>query len=289
MNPSLPLRGRFAPSPTGPLHLGSLVAALASYLLAKAQYGSWLIRIEDLDPPREIKGMAEHQIKTLQQFGLVSDEAIVWQSQRSQAYETALETLLREEKAFYCSCSRKQLQSQNSIHRFCQNPDNQSQSAIRLRMPDETLAFKDAIYGIQKQNLARDVGDMVLKRADGLYAYQLAVVIDDAAQGINQVVRGADLLDSTLRQIYLQQQLGFASPNYVHIPLVLNELGQKLSKSLWAKALNEEDQFTAFQTAYVHLGQNSHVLNRQQNAETRLQVALEHFDAALISPIKARG
>lgn len=289
MNQAPPLRGRFAPSPTGPLHLGSLVAALASYLFAKAQHGSWLIRIEDLDPPREIKGMAEQQIMTLQQFGLISDEAIVWQSQRSQAYETALERLLREEKAFYCSCSRKQLQNQNGIHRFCQNPENQSQTAIRLRMPDETYAFTDAIYGNQKQNLGRDVGDMVLKRADGLYAYQLAVVVDDAAQGINQVVRGADLLDSTIRQIYLQQQLDFASPNYVHIPLVLNELGQKLSKSLWAKALDEEDRFTAFQTAYVHLGQNSHVLNRQQNAETRLQVALKHFDIELISPVKVRG
>jgi glutamyl-Q tRNA(Asp) synthetase len=271
------------------LHLGSLVAALASYLFAKTQHGAWLIRIEDLDPPREKKGMAEQQIKTLQQFGLISDEAIVWQSQRSQAYETALEQLLREQKAFYCSCSRKQLQGQNNIHRFCQNPANQSHSSIRLRMPDEIFTFNDAIYGVQKQNLARDVGDMVLKRADGLYAYQLAVVLDDAAQGINQVVRGADLLDSTLRQIYLQHQLGLVSPNYVHIPLVLNDLGQKLSKSLWAKALDEEDRFSAFQTAYVHLGQNSHVLNRQQNAETRLHVALKHFDAALITPVKARG
>ena len=267
--------------------MGSLVAALASYLCAKKQQGSWIIRVEDLDPPREKKGMAEQQIKTLQQFGLVSDEAIVWQSQRSDAYETALDQLLLDEKAFYCSCSRKQLQLQNSIHRFCQNPENRPQSSIRLRMPDETLAFNDAIYGIQKQNLAHEVGDMVLKRADGLYAYQLAVVVDDDAQGINQVVRGADLLDSTIRQIYLQQQLKLMTPEYAHIPLVLDHSGQKLSKSQWARALDEEDCFSAFKLAYQHLGQTTSVLNRQQSPESRLQMALQHFDQRLIKPIKA--
>lgn len=269
--------------------MGSLVAALASYLFAKKQQGSWIIRVEDLDPPREKKGMAEQQIKTLQQFGLVSDEAIVWQSQRSHAYETALDQLLLDEKAFYCSCSRKQLQLQNSIHRFCQNPENRPQSSIRLRMPDETLAFNDAIYGNQKQNLAHEVGDMVLKRADGLYAYQLAVVVDDDAQGINQVVRGADLLDSTIRQIYLQQQLKLMTPEYAHIPLVLDHSGQKLSKSQWARALDEEDCFSAFKLAYQHLGQTTRVLHRLQSPESRLQMALQHFDQRLIKPIKADG
>lgn len=281
------VKGRFAPSPTGPLHMGSLVAALASYLLAKQQLGKWIIRVEDLDPPREKKGMAEQQIKTLQQFGLVSDEVIVWQSQRTGLYESALNRLLFEDKAFYCSCSRRQLQQQNGIHRFCQTPENRQQSSIRLRMPDLDFEFEDAIYGNQKQNLAREVGDTVLKRADGFHAYQLAVVIDDAAQEISQVVRGADLLDSTLRQIYLQKQLGLSTPNYFHIPLVRDGSGQKLSKSLWAKALDEEDRFTAFQSAYLHLGQNIAVLDRRQNAEARLQAALNHFDASLIQPVKA--
>jgi glutamyl-Q tRNA(Asp) synthetase len=281
------LKGRFAPSPTGPLHLGSLVAALASYLLVKQQLGKWIIRIEDLDPPREKKGMAEQQIKTLQQFGLVSDEVIVWQSQRSPLYEAAINRLLLENKAFYCSCSRKQLQQQNGIHRFCQTPVNNQQSSIRLRMPDLDISFEDAIYGVQMQNLGRDVGDMVLKRADGYFAYQLAVVVDDAAQEISQIVRGADLLDSTLRQIYLQKQLRYSTPDYVHIPLVLDVSGQKLSKSLWAKALDEEDRFTAFQSAYQHLGQNIEVLDRRQNAEKRLQVALQHFDATRIEAVKA--
>lgn len=281
------VKGRFAPSPSGPLHMGSLVAALASYLFAKKQQGSWIIRVEDLDPPREKKGMAEQQIKTLQQFGLISDEAIVWQSQRTESYEHAINQLLIQDKAFYCCCSRKQLQKQNGIHHACLTPENRQQSSIRLRMPNVEMAYVDKIYAVQKQNLACDVGDVIIKRADGLYAYQLAVVIDDETQGITQIVRGADLLDSTLRQIYLQQQLGFSTPEYFHIPLVLDQSGQKLSKSLWAKALDEEDCFATFKIAYQHLGQNTDVLNRQQSAEARLSAALQYFDEKLIKPIKA--
>ena len=281
------VKGRFAPSPTGPLHMGSLVSALASYLFSKKQQGSWIIRVEDLDPPREKKGMAEQQIKTLQQFGLISDESIVWQSMRTELYEHAINQLLLEDKAFYCSCSRKQLQNQNGIHHACQTPDNRQQSSIRLRMPNMDLEFIDKVYGVQKQNLFHEVGDVILKRADGFYAYQLAVVIDDALQGITQIVRGADLLDSTLRQIYLQHQLNLNTPEYIHIPLVLDQSGQKLSKSQWAKALNEEDCFNTFKLAYQHLGQDSSVLNRQYNAETRLNIALQYFDERLIKPIKA--
>jgi glutamyl-Q tRNA(Asp) synthetase len=267
--------------------MGSLVAALASYLLAKQQLGKWIIRVEDLDPPREKTGMAEQQIKTLQELGLVSDDEIVWQSNRTAFYEYALTKLLFEDKAFYCSCSRQQLQQHNGIHRYCQNSVTSQQSSIRLRMPDLDVSFEDAIYGVQMQNLGRDVGDMVLKRADGYFAYQLAVVIDDAEQEITQIVRGADLLDSSLRQIYLQKQLGYSTPKYAHIPLVLDKNGQKLSKSLWAKALDEEDRFAAFQSAYFHLGQNIEVINRRQSVEARLQAALTHFDANLIQHIKA--
>lgn len=267
--------------------MGSLAAALASYLFTKKQQGSWIIRVEDLDPPRERRGMAEHQLKTLQQFGLISDETIVWQSQRTDIYEAAITQLLQQDKAFYCSCSRKQLQDQNGIHRNCQSQEKHNKSSIRLRMPDVEIDYRDKIYGVQRQNLACDVGDVVLKRADGLFAYQLAVVIDDASQGMTQIVRGADLLDSTLRQIYLQQQLAFNTPDYFHIPLVLDQSGQKLSKSHWAKALDEEDSFLAFKMAYQHLGQNTDVLNRQQNAEMRLRAALQNFDEQLIKPIKA--
>ena len=281
------VKGRFAPSPTGPLHLGSLVTAMASYLFAKKQQGSWIIRVEDLDPPREKKGMAEQQIKTLQQFGLISDEPIVWQSQRTALYDHAINQLLLEDKAFYCSCSRKQLQSQNGIHNICKTPENRQQSSVRLRMPNIELDFIDKIYGVQKQNLFHEIGDFILKRSDSLFAYQLAVVIDDALQGITQIVRGADLLDSTLRQIYLQQQLNLSTPEYIHIPLVLDSSGQKLSKSHWAKALNEEDCFHTFKLAYQHLGQDSSVLNRQHKAETRLEIALRNFDERLVKPIKA--
>ena len=279
-------KGRFAPSPTGPLHLGSLVAAMASYFFAKKQLGSWIIRVEDLDPPREIKGMAEQQINTLQQFGLISDEPIVWQSQRTELYQHAINQLLLDDKAFYCSCSRKQLQNQLGIHNACQKPENSRQHSVRLRMPNLDLTFVDKIYGAQTQNLSRDVGDMVLKRADGLFAYQLAVVVDDAMQNITQIVRGADLLDSSLRQIYLHQQLNLHTPDYAHIPLVLDHTGQKLSKSLWAKALDQEDCFNAFKLAFQHLGQDTSVLNRQQCPETRLCVALQHFNQHLIKPIK---
>ncbi len=258
------------------------MAALASYLMVKAQQGSWLIRIEDLDPPREIKGMADQQIKTLQQLALVSDESIVWQSQRSDLYNQALEYLLQEQKAFYCACSRKQLQSQRGIHQFCQTLTDTKRSSIRLRVPNQVIEFNDGVYGHQQQNLGRDVGDVVLRRADGYYAYQLAVVVDDAEQGITQIVRGADLLDSTIRQIYLQQQLGYQTPSYWHIPLVLDTSGHKLSKSHWAKALDEEDRFAIFCKAYQHLGQNIQVLQRSYSAEKRLEVATQHFDAHLL-------
>jgi glutamyl-Q tRNA(Asp) synthetase len=283
------IRGRFAPSPTGPLHPGSLVAALASYLMAKSRHGQWLIRIEDLDPPREIPGMAQRHLDDLAGFALRSDLPVLWQSRRSDVYETALQQLLEQDKAFYCSCSRTQLQDQQGIHRHCVSPSRVRQSAIRLRVPDQTIEFTDGLYGLQRQNLAIETGDVVLKRADGLYAYQLAVVVDDAAQGINQIVRGADLLDSTLRQIFLQRQLGLPTPEYSHIPLVLDEQGHKLSKSQWAAGLDPDDRFKALCAAYRHLGQDVDVLKPQFDMADNLSSALQHFDMGRLKRTTVRG
>lgn len=284
------IRGRFAPSPTGPLHAGSLVAALASYLVAKNAGGQWLIRIEDLDPPREIPGMAERQLDDLAGFGLYSDLPVLWQSKRSDIYENALKQLLEQGKAFYCSCSRSQLQAQNGIHRHCvaQRQSGQ-QGAIRLRVPDACIDFIDGIYGLQRQNLAAEAGDVVLKRSDGLYAYQLAVVVDDALQGVTQIVRGADLLDSTPRQIFLQRQLGLPTPEYMHIPLVLDAQGHKLGKSQWAAALDQNDRFNALCAAYLHLGQDTQALNRQLSMTRNLSAALEHFNLDRLKRTRDRG
>ncbi len=283
-----PIRGRFAPSPTGPLHLGSLVAALASYLMAKSQHGQWLIRIEDLDPPREIAGMAEQQLRSLSDFGLQSDLPVVWQSSRAELYQDALQTLFATDKVFHCSCTRSQLLAQNGIHLSCVAPLTHQSSSIRLRAMNQTIEFTDAIYGVQQQNICTEVGDVVLKRADGLYAYHLAVVVDDAEQGINQIVRGEDLLSSTARQIFLQQQLGLRTPSYTHIPLVHDEHGQKLSKSQWAANLDNEDRFNALCAALTHLGQDIGLLSRQFSAEKNLKRALQQFSIQTLKDTTAR-
>lgn len=282
-------RGRFAPSPTGPLHAGSLAAALASYLVAKSQHGQWLIRIEDLDPPREIPGMADRQLDDLAGFGLLSDLPVIRQSSRSEAYEAALTQLLTQDKAFYCTCSRKQLQEQRGIHRRCVAPRRGRQGAIRLRVPDACIEFTDGLYGLQSQHIGVETGDVVLKRADGLYAYQLAVVVDDAAQGITQIVRGADLLDSTPRQIFLQRQLGLPTPEYLHVPLVLDAQGHKLGKSQWAAALDQTRRFEAFRAAYRHLGQDGDVLSGQADMAHNLSAALRHFDLDRLKRTRVRG
>lgn len=280
-------RGRFAPSPTGPLHLGSLTAALASYLMAKSQYGQWLIRIEDIDPPREIAGMADKQLQSLAGFGLLPDEPVLYQSTRSPYYEAALAKLLREDKAFFCSCSRTQLAEQDGIHRRCVAATASERAAIRLRVDHRTISFTDGVYGRQYQNLADVIGDFVLKRADGYFAYQLAVVLDDAAQGVTHVVRGADLLSSTPRQIFLQQQLGVPTPVYCHIGLVRDSDGRKLSKSQWAADLDDQDRFAAFSLAYRHLGQDDRILQRNLGAAANLEQAVQHFDASLLPALTA--
>lgn len=271
-------RGRFAPSPTGALHLGSLVAALGSWLLARHAGGDWLVRIEDIDPPREVPGAALQQLQMLHAFGLDPDEPVLWQSGRSTAYSEALDRLLARGDAFECACSRAGLAANGGIHRHCIASQKRQIAAIRLHVPDMTLGFDDGLQGRFEQDLGREVGDFVLKRADGFWAYQLAVVVDDAAQGITHVVRGVDLLDSTPRQIFLQQKLGLPTPTYSHLPLVLGPDGHKLGKSLDSLAVDPDDPLPALRTAYAHLGQDAGVLAGRMTAVDALQRAISGFD-----------
>jgi glutamyl-Q tRNA(Asp) synthetase len=232
-------RGRFAPSPTGPLHFGSLVAAVGSFLDARAHAGEWLVRIEDLDPPREVPGSAQSILDTLQAFGMVADGGIVYQSRRAAHYERALQQLETRDVCYPCACSRQEIRqiaasgSHPGIYPgTCRNglPTGREPRVTRLRVPDLEIGFHDRLQGDIRQWLPTACGDFILRRADGLFAYQLAVVVDDALQGITHVVRGADLLDSTPRQILLQQWLGYPVPEYLHLPVAANERGEKLSK-----------------------------------------------------------
>jgi glutamyl-Q tRNA(Asp) synthetase len=245
-------RGRFAPSPTGPLHFGSLVAALASWLCARHAGGDWLVRIEDIDTPREVPGAATNILDTLQAFGLLADAPPLFQSQRLAAYDAAFETLRASDAVFPCWCSRRALEPSGGIHRDgrCASPhEDGGEPAWRLRAPDEDIHFHDALQGPRSQNLRQQVGDFVIRRADGIYAYHLACVVDDADQQITEVVRGHDLLDSTPRQIWLQRCLGLPTPGYRHLPLVLDTDGRKLSKSAQALPVDAHNPLPALRGA----------------------------------------
>lgn len=275
-----PYRGRFAPSPTGPLHFGSLVAALGSFLRARHQRGEWLLRIEDIDTPRVVPGAARMHMDALRRFGLEWDGEVVWQSQRQHAYEAALDRLQQRGLLFQCRCSRSELGGQP--HRRCIAPRLHGPAALRLHVPDIEIEFIDAIRGQQRQNLAREVGDVVLRRVDGLIAYQLAVVVDDADAGITDVVRGADLIDSTARQIFLQHSLGLPTPTYAHLPLVLDAHGHKLGKSQQALALDPNDPLPALQAAWAFLGQPPQPLAGLKNPALWIKAAIDAFAATQI-------
>ena len=278
-----PYRGRFAPSPTGPLHFGSLLAAFGSWLLARQAGGEWLVRIEDLDPPREIAGAAAQQLRTLTGFGLVSDGPVVRQSARYGLYRTALDRLLASGHAFECHCSRADLVGEGGIHRRCSAGARRANPAVRLRVPDgSVVGFDDAVHGRVVQDVAAAVGDVVLRRADGLWAYQLAVVVDDADQGVTDVVRGADLLDSTPRQILLQQCLGLPTPRYAHLPLVVDRAGRKLSKSLAALPVDAAAPLPALAAAWRMLGQDPDAVAPATGPAGFLDRALAAFDPARI-------
>lgn len=246
-SPTPGYRGRFAPSPTGPLHFGSLIAAVGSFLQARSQQGEWLVRMEDLDPPREVQGAADDILRTLEALGLQWDGAIMYQSQRADAYEAALDQLAQQQHSYVCTCSRKDIEETASAgaegHIYpgtCRTASviATGEYALRVKTRNETTCFHDAWQGAQQQNLSSETGDFVIKRKDGLYAYQLAVVVDDAAQGITEVVRGSDLLVSTLRQIYLQQLLGYTTPCYAHLPIAVTAQQEKLSKQTHAPAVD---------------------------------------------------
>ncbi len=286
--PARPYVGRFAPSPTGPLHFGSLVAAMGSYLRAKSLHGRWLVRMEDIDPLREVRGAADQILRTLEAHGFEWHGPVMWQSSRREAYRSVLDALVKIGLAYPCGCSRKQLAESRA---FLQLPagvypgtcrgrmvtNARKRLAMRVRVDDAEIAFVDRLQGEQRQDLLREVGDFVVYRADGQYAYQLAVVVDDAAQGITEVVRGSDLLDSTPRQIYLQQVLGLNTPGYLHLPVAVNQDGEKLSKQTHAAPLSHVDPLPALWHALDFLGQGPPVELRKDGVDAFWRWAMAHW------------
>lgn len=265
--------GRFAPSPTGPLHAGSLVAAVGSYLMARKSGGRWLVRMEDLDTPRVIPGCADDILRTLEALGFEWDGEVLYQSLRGDAYQEALDRLVMLGVAYPCGCSRAEIARASTAPHdgdgetvypgICRNGllTGKSARSWRVRVPDDEICFTDLILGLQSFHLPTLCGDFVIKRADGLFAYQLAVVVDDEMQGVNQVVRGSDLFSSTPRQIFLQQLLGYETPRYAHLPLVTGPDGGKLSKrdnvvssSSWLRS--QDESIKLLFEALTFLGQN---------------------------------
>ncbi|WP_330924466.1 tRNA glutamyl-Q(34) synthetase GluQRS [Candidatus Sororendozoicomonas aggregata] len=240
MDVTPPYTGRFAPSPSGPLHFGSLVTALASYLDARAHQGQWLVRIEDIDPPREQPGSALLILKALENYGMIWDGEVLYQSLRTGAYQHELERLLKQGLLYPCTCTRKRLAGLAGVYPgYCRSKTSMPQGpySLRLQCPDQPVVFEDRIQGRQEQQLSA-LGDFILRRKDNLYAYQLAVCVDDAFQKISHVVRGYDLMDSTSKQLYLQSVLGYRQPAYAHVPVITaNNTGEKLSKQNHAAPL----------------------------------------------------
>jgi glutamyl-Q tRNA(Asp) synthetase len=274
--------GRFAPSPTGPLHFGSLVAALASWLDARAARGRWLVRMEDLDAPRQQQGAADLILRTLERFGLNWDAPVLYQSLRLRNYEAALEKLRLH--TYWCGCTRREI-SDSSLGIATDGariypgtcraglPPGKAARALRVKTGSEPVSFTDRVQGVQAQTLENDIGDFVVYRADGQFAYQLAVVVDDADQGITDVVRGADLLDSTARQIHLQRLLGYPTPRYLHVPAAVNAAGEKLSKQTGARPIDAAHREQAICKALRFLG---------QAPTTDLEEAIASWDATRI-------
>jgi glutamyl-Q tRNA(Asp) synthetase len=260
-----------------------LLTAWGSWLLARKAGGRWLVRIEDLDPPREVAGAAELQLRTLAAFGLESDEAIVRQSARSHLYQAALERLLDRGDAFQCHCSRKVLAASGGIHHQCLADDAIDPASVRFRVASHTrVTVDDVIQGRVRQDVGSEVGDFVLRRADGPWAYQLAVVVDDAAQGITDVVRGADLLVSTPRQILLQRALGLPTPRHAHLPLLLDADGRKLSKSLACAPVDASDPLPALRVVWAALGQDSTAIAGAASVAAMQSRAQREFDPSRI-------
>jgi glutamyl-Q tRNA(Asp) synthetase len=248
--------GRFAPSPTGELHQGSLFTAVASHLDARANHGRWLVRIEDLDRPREVPGAGERILATLAAFGFEWPEPVVYQSRREEAYRQALASLASRSLVYHCRCSRRDLADEERYPGTCRDLHlgGETPTALRLRVPDGPVSFIDRIHGEFRQSLAQVGGDFVLRRRDGLVAYVLAVVVDDAAQGVTDVVRGADLLDDTPRQVLLQRLLGLPTPRYAHVPLLVEADGAKLAKSRRSVPVDPQNPVAQLCQVFAQLG-----------------------------------
>jgi glutamyl-Q tRNA(Asp) synthetase len=281
-------RGRFAPSPTGPLHIGSLIAAVGSYLEARVHNGEWLVRMEDLDAPRTVPGAADDILRTLELYGFQWDGEVMWQSQRMEAYQAAIDRLAEDGQLYPCACSRKDIAAlaktgvEGPVYpgtcRLGIEAGREARS-LRVRVASERISIRDRLLGTVSQLLDRDVGDFILRRTDTQFAYQLAVVVDDADQGITEVVRGSDLLNSTPRQVYLQQLLRLPTPSYLHLPVAINDAGTKLSKQTFAPALDKRDPLPALIQALSFLGHPPP--DELHNADTNSlwQWALQHWQA----------
>jgi glutamyl-Q tRNA(Asp) synthetase len=276
--------GRFAPTPSGYLHFGSLVAAVASYLDARAAGGLWLVRMEDLDPPREVLGAQKAILETLERYGFEWDGPVARQSERHEAYEATVTRLLQSGLAYACTCSRKQLEGYRGLYPgHCRNAQHlYENAAIRIRVPELTYAFTDRVQGEFRQHLGQEVGDFVIRRRDGLFAYQLAVVLDDAWQGITDIVRGADLLDSTPRQLYLQELLGFSQPRYLHVPLIIQPDGHKLGKSYRSPPLPPDQAGPLLLRALRALGQQPSPELHEASAQEILAWGIRSWQPACI-------
>ena len=272
--------GRFAPSPTGPLHFGSLITAVASYCDAKANQGTWLVRIEDTDIPRIYPNSESHILDCIDAFEFEPDADIIFQKNRLDLYEDVLEQLKQAQQIYACECTRKQLGSNHIYVGTCRDLHlDFSNQAIRLKVDDQLICFDDLLQGRQCSNLKNDLGDFVLKRRDGIISYQLAVVVDDYLQGITHVVRGADLLDNTARQIWLGSLLDYPKLNYMHLPLAMNDQGQKLSKQNMAQALDLSKAPELLKQVISALGQPNVELDQPR---IMLQQAVQQWNVELI-------
>lgn len=277
--------GRFAPSPTGPLHFGSLIAALGSYLDARSRGGEWLVRMEDIDPPREQPGAGDEILKTLEAFGLAWDGPVIYQSQRLGIYHDAVTDLLKNKLAYYCTCSRRdiaKLTDGNSGTRYpgtCRaNSRPRENASVRILTNNNGISLLDRLQGEFHWDLEYEFGDFIIKRKDRLFAYHLAVVIDDAEQGITDIIRGADLLDSTPHHLYLQQVLGLATPSYLHLPMAIDKTGAKLSKQTHAKPVTINNAVPELQAALTFLNQTLPPEHAHCNKHELLVWAIKHWD-----------
>ena len=282
--------GRFAPSPTGPLHFGSLLAALASFLDARANQGKWLMRIEDLDPPREPAGSAELILQQLQDFGMNWDDEVLYQSARLGIYEEIVDQLQDKGLAYPCDCTRPQIREMGLVYNgSCRERSTPPEKPYALRLKTEALkiGFDDVIQGHFSQQLELDAGDFVIRRKDELYAYQLAVVVDDEFQNITHVVRGWDLLDSTPRQIYLQRVLNYQEMSYIHIPIIVDGKGQKLSKQTFAPSIETDRASEAIYKALIFLGQVPPVEIAIERPESQLQWAIANWDSQAVAKVSS--